>query len=260
MRAIKVLLLIPLCLNFVTGQAAQAASYPQRVAQGLKVTVQAPQLRAFWAVTGLGVLVSLPLDQATQRFATRQGLMPESLARVAYQWGGGWSEIGILPGILVAEALRGSPRAEIGQRLEFAFTSLVVVGISTEIIKAVVGRPRPDKNARTSFPYGHSFPSGHASATFAIAEVIRTLYGNGPGAVFYTLAALTGISRMHDNKHYLSDVVAGAGLGLGLVRGFALAQGLSRRGFSTYMQLLPAGVGFVLQWDLARQNPAASSH
>ena len=223
MPAIKVLLLIPLCLNFVTGQAAQAASYPQRVAQGLKVTVQAPQLRAFWAGTGLGVLVSLTLDQATKRFATDPGLMPESLARVAYQWGGGWSEIGILPGILVVDALQGSPRAEIGRRLEFAFTSLAVVGLTTEIIKAVVGRPRPDKTARTSFPHGHSFPSGHASATFAIAEVVRTLYGNGPGAVFYALAAVTGLSRIHDNAHYLSDVVAGAGLGIGTVWGFAIA-------------------------------------
>ena len=128
-----------------------------------------------------------------------------------------------LHGILVAEAARGAARAELGRRLEFAFTSRVVVGISTAIIKAVIDRPRPDKTARTSFPYGHSFPSGHASATFAIAEVIRTLYGNGPGAVFYTLAAVTGLSRIHDNAPYFSDVVAGAGLGVGLVRGFAIA-------------------------------------
>lgn len=223
MSAIKALLIITLGLNLATGQEAQAASYPRRVAHGLKVTVHDPQLRVFWAATGLGVLAALPLDHLVKQFAMDRGLMPESLARVAYRWGGGWSEIGILPGILVTEAIRGSPRAEIGRRLEFAFTSLAMVGITTEIIKAVVGRPRPDKTAKTSFPYGHSFPSGHASATFAIAEVIRTLYGNGPGAVFYAMAAVTGLSRIHDNGHYLSDIVAGAGLGVGLVRGFAIA-------------------------------------
>ncbi len=223
MSTIKVLPIMFLCLNLATGSEAQAESYPRRVAHGLKVTVQAPQLRVFWAATGLGVLASLSLDQAVKKFANDRGLMPQSLARVAYQWGGGWSEIGILPGILATEALRGSSRNDIGRRLEFAFTSLAVVGISTEIIKVVVGRPRPDKTARTSFPYGHSFPSGHASATFAIAEVVRTLYGNGPGAVFYALAVVTGLSRIHDNAHYLSDVVAGGGLGVGLVRGFQLA-------------------------------------
>lgn len=223
MSTIKWLPILILCLNLATGQEAQAESCPRRVAHGLKATVQSPQLRAYWAATALGVLAALPLDQAVKQFATDRGLMPESLARVAYQWGGGWSEIGILPGIFVVDAIRGAPRAERGRRLEFAFTSLAVVGITTEIIKVVIGRPRPDKTARTSFPYGHSFPSGHASATFAIAEVVRTLYGNGPGAVFYALAAVTGLSRIHDNGHYLSDVVAGAGLGVGLVRGFAIA-------------------------------------
>ncbi|MCH7520233.1 MAG: phosphatase PAP2 family protein [Candidatus Marinimicrobia bacterium] len=223
MQKLKVLLLAFLLLSVAAGQEDERRTYTQKVVAGLSTTVSAPAMRRYWAFAGLSVLASLSLDQATKQFATDQGLMPESLARVAYQWGGGWSEIGILPGIIVVEALRGSPRAEIGRRLEFAFTSLVVVGISTEIIKAVIGRPRPDKTARTSFPYGHSFPSGHASATFAIAEVIRTLYGNGPGAVFYALATVTGLSRIHDNAHYLSDVVAGAGLGVGVVRGFAMA-------------------------------------
>ena len=61
-----------------------------------------------------------------------------------------------------------------------------------------------------------------------MAEVLRTIYGNRFGAPFYGLAIITGISRIHDNKHYLSDVVAAAGLGIGIVRGFALDQSARR--------------------------------
>ena len=37
----------------------------------------------------------------------------------------------------------------------------------------------------------------------------------------YLLAGLTGASRIHDNKHYLSDVIFGASLGIALGRGFS---------------------------------------
>ena len=37
----------------------------------------------------------------------------------------------------------------------------------------------------------------------------------------YLLAGLTGVSRIHDNKHYLSDVIFGASLGIALGRGFS---------------------------------------
>ena len=149
--------------------------------------------------------------------------MPQPLADFAYDWGGKWAPVGILPGTYLTGKLRGTPNETILRQLDFAFSSLAMVGITTELIKYAVGRPRPDKKAKTSFPYGHSFPSGHASATFGVAEVVRTLYGNRAGAVFYCLAVITALSRMHENAHYLSDVVGGAGLGIGLVRGFDLA-------------------------------------
>jgi hypothetical protein len=57
-----------------------------------------------------------------------------------------------------------------------------------------------------------SFPSGHASNAFAAASVISRHYRKLtiPG---YTLATYIAVSRMAANKHYLSDIVAGSGLG-----------------------------------------------
>ena len=221
---LKTLLFTGLLLSVAAGQEEEAKTYPQRVVEGLQYAITAPELRLHWVVTGLGVLAALSLDSRMKQRAVEHGLMPELLADVGYEWGGRVGTIVILPGIYLTERLRDTPRRERLQRLEFAFTSLAVVATITQTLKYTVGRPRPNQQPTPPFPYGHSFPSGHASHAFGIAEVVRTIYGNGAGAVFYGLAAITGISRIHDNKHYLSDVVAGAGLAVGLVRGFDLAQ------------------------------------
>ena len=237
---LKALLCGVLLLSVAAGQQVEPRTYPQRVTAGLRATITAPVMRWHWAVTGVGILAALPLDSGLQGRAEDQGLMPEPLARLGDDWGGKWAAIGILPGIYVVESLKGTPRGQTFQRLDFAFTSLALVGITTEVIKYTVRRPRPNRVV-LPFPYGHSFPSGHTSLAFGVAEVVRSLYGNLPGGFFYGLALVTGISRIHDNKHYLSDVVAGAGLGIGLVRGFAIAM-LGDDSGRVLVSLIPGGV------------------
>ena len=222
MIGLKAILVIVLLISVAAGQGDAPRTYPQRVADGLRATVTSPAIRWHWAATGVGILLALPFDDNVK--AVRNDLMSNRLASFGYEWGGKWAALTILPGIYLTENIRGTSRETTFQRLEFAFTSLTMVGITTEVIKYVVRRERPNHQPTPPFPYGHSFPSGHASAAFGVAEVIRTLYGGKVGAVFYGIAVITGLSRIHDNKHYLSDVVAGAGLGIGLVRGFSLAQ------------------------------------
>lgn len=61
----------------------------------------------------------------------------------------------------------------------------------------------------------HSFISGHTTTAFAFASSISTVYSDYPwvGVTMYSLATLGGISRIHDNKHWLSDVIGGAVVG-----------------------------------------------
>lgn len=77
--------------------------------------------------------------------------------------------------------------------------------------KSLAKQLRPDGSNHSSFP------SGHTAEAFASAEFLRMEYKNvSPwyGVAGYAIAAATGYLRMYNNKHWFSDVVAGAGIGI----------------------------------------------
>ena len=76
----------------------------------------------------------------------------------------------------------------------------------TQGIKYSVRRERPNGKA-------NSFPSGHASATFATAAVLERHLGYRGAWPTIAIASYVAASRLHDNVHYLSDVLFGAALG-----------------------------------------------
>lgn len=77
----------------------------------------------------------------------------------------------------------------------------------TYAIKYAVNRERPNGDPR-------SFPSGHASATFATAMVLQEHYGWKVGVPVFAAAAYTAASRVTVNKHWASDVAFGAVVGM----------------------------------------------
>ncbi len=60
-----------------------------------------------------------------------------------------------------------------------------------------------------------SFPSGHTTGAFSAATVYALEYKNKPlvPIISYSFATLIGLSRITENKHWFTDIVAGAGLG-----------------------------------------------
>ncbi len=61
----------------------------------------------------------------------------------------------------------------------------------------------------------HSFPSGHTAAVFALMFLLSSVFKNRAATIFFfSMALLTGISRMYLLQHFLSDVVAGALIGV----------------------------------------------
>ena len=78
-------------------------------------------------------------------------------------------------------------------------------------LKKITLRERPDGSNR------YSFPSGHTAEAFSSAEFMWQEYKEvSPwyGIAGYAMAFSTGYLRMYNNKHWMSDVVAGAGIGI----------------------------------------------
>ncbi len=80
---------------------------------------------------------------------------------------------------------------------------------TTYLLKYTTRRQRPNGGDYLSFP------SGHTSMTFAPAQFVNNRYGFLPAMVIYGLAAFTGISRIEARKHYVTDVLGGAAIGIG---------------------------------------------
>ena len=100
----------------------------------------------------------------------------------------------------------------------------LLTGGATFVLKQLAHRQRPNEGAFPDpyfwhGPYGitgdyTSFPSGHTSTVFAVAAVVAGSYDEWwIKTMSYSLATLTGLSRIHDNKHWASDVFVGALLG-----------------------------------------------
>jgi membrane-associated phospholipid phosphatase len=109
------------------------------------------------------------------------------------------------------------------------FLGSSLAGLFNDCFRMTVGRPRPETNLPDGF-YGitnilhgtfQSFPSGHAATTFGTAAAL--LVCDLPLGLITTLYALAVVwARMELNRHYPSDVLVGASIGIyfGLMIGF----------------------------------------
>ncbi len=113
----------------------------------------------------------------------------------------------IVPSFGQADTLRVGA----GQCVTSAVTSLAVTAGFTELLKHSVHELRPDRSDNSSFP------SRHTSWAFAASSVLsRELHGYSPWWSVGAQAAATGVGlqRVMSGRHYGSDVVAGAALGV----------------------------------------------
>lgn len=129
------------------------------------------------------------------------------------------------------------------------------------VLKVTFGRERPAQYNTTpegvekktkgharkfhwfKFPNNYrSFPSGHSALAFSMATVISQQHKtpgktNYVGILSYTLATLTALSRVHDEKHWPSDIFVGAALGHFIARYIVKRQRRENelRAFETYL-------------------------
>lgn len=111
----------------------------------------------------------------------------------------------------------------------------------TEIIKQIVRRERPIQDDGTRAA-GFAFPSGHSAGTFAAATVLQQHLGWRWAVPTYTIASYVAMSRLVDDRHWASDVVAGATLGIIVGRSVTW----HGRNFYASPMLVPKGAGMMV--------------
>lgn len=118
--------------------------------------------------------------------------------------------------------------------IAMALALLLDVLLCNAILKPLIARPRPfslrDISLIVKMPTDHSFPSGHAAASFAAAGAMAFMKNRGriPALI---LASLIALSRLYLYVHYPSDVLGGMLLGLFCgYTGSLLVKQLSARG------------------------------
>lgn len=118
---------------------------------------------------------------------------------------GGGAMVPLVGALFVAG--RFAPQGRFGAMTYDFAQAAIVTGAYTGLLKYTVQRERPDGSDSLSFP------SGHTSTAFSLASVATHHYGWKVGLPAYALATGIGLSRIEQDRHHLSDVVAGATLG-----------------------------------------------
>lgn len=122
---------------------------------------------------------------------------------------------------------QSTQQALISQGLSAAISSAVVMGG-----KWATGRMRPDGSSP------NSFPSHHTSIAFLSASILDAEYGEDYpwlAALGYGVAGITGVTRVMNNRHWATDVVTGAGVGIASTYvGYLLGDLIMGRGTERY--------------------------
>lgn len=98
----------------------------------------------------------------------------------------------------------------INKTLLLVKSEVITLGL-VHLIKHTSKLARPDTGARTAFP------SGHTAQAFVAATFMHKEYGHKSvwySVIGYTFAGATGVLRVLNNRHYVPDVLVGAGMGI----------------------------------------------
>ncbi len=204
-----------LCLALTLGTVAQPAGLR---AQAERLPEPSATIRWWQPVLVLGgaVLLMVVDDPVSDFVQDNRTATLDDLAGVR-AFGEPAVYLSLVGGTVAAGLISGDTRVtRAGGRLAL---TLAIAGGLTQVGKLATGRDRPlNGTSATSFhPFSgaNAFPSGHTSVAFGIAtslsDEIRRPWAT---AVLYSGAGLVAWSRVNDHKHWLSDVAAGAVLGI----------------------------------------------
>jgi membrane-associated phospholipid phosphatase len=185
-----------------------------------EATTAAPHTIRLWhaavAVGGLSALMLL--DEPMQRFAGHNsGSGADNVAGVVRHFGQPEVYGTVTVGLLAAGLATGRPQlTRAGGHLA---ASLALAGLTVQAGKYAFGRPRPeqslDADGYVPFSGQVAMPSGHSAMAFALATSLADdIHRPWATVGLYGMATAVAWSRVNDNRHWLTDVAAGALVGI----------------------------------------------
>lgn len=167
---------------------------------------------------GLALAVH-PADDDLYEHATEGG--PRQPYRLGSAMGHGWTQVSFAVGTYATGLIAG--QQEITHFGSDLISAQVINAVVTQGVKFSARRNRPGGSSSSS-----AMPSGHTSSAFATAAVVWRHYGWKYGLPASAVGAWVGAGRVQLGRHYLSDVVMGATLGLVAGRSVTIGHGRTR--------------------------------
>ena len=133
-----------------------------------------------------------------------------------------------LGSVLILDAFNVDTRGDVKEQLLIRGCAVGLLAAIVQPLKKVTHEFRPNLTGKEN-----SFPSSHTAMSFLGAEMLhQELKDNYPIASYlgYGASTATGVLRILKNKHWLTDVLAGAALGILVGKGvYALAKKLKKQ-------------------------------
>jgi len=200
---------------------------------GRDVTNLPSRQNLLWVGVGAGLSLAVhPLDKHAN-----DDLSGDTLGKLFTPgaiMGQSYTLLGVAGAVYAVGRIDGQPKvSHMGMDL---LRSLVIAEFVTQSLKYTVRRERPDGSG------ANSFPSGHAADTMAFATALERHLGWRFAVPAYAIASYVAMSRLHDNVHFLSDVTAGAAVGI--IAGRTVTRH-GRENFPVTLMAVPGGAGIM---------------
>ncbi len=165
-----------------------------------------------WLAGAIMLPAGILLDHALQ--PSLSGLYHENISEIGDIYGHRVGYFAVVSGMIIHDLAIKKPLSRSLAEIRLVAESVLVGQVVIEVLKSITHRQRPDNSTY------RSFPSGHAGGAFGLATALQAIYGKSVGIPAYSMAFFVASSRINDNKHYFSDVLAGGLIGVMVARGF----------------------------------------
>jgi membrane-associated phospholipid phosphatase len=200
---------------------------------GRDVTHLPSRQNLLWVGVGAGLSAAVhPLDDHAN--ADLSGNTLNKVFAPGAIMGQSYTLLGVASTVYAVGRIKGQPKvSHMGMDL---LRAVIIAESITQGLKYTVRRERPDGSG------ANSFPSGHAADTMAFATALERHLGWRYAVPAYLLASYVAMSRLHDNVHFLSDVTAGAAVGI--IAGRTVTRH-GRENFPVTLVAVPGGAGIM---------------